>query len=284
MFSIGEFARLGQVSVKMLRHYDGIGLLRPAMVDPATGYRYYTAAQLPAIGRIVALRDLGFGLREIAALAGRAAGLTDSVVASAYLARERQLRDCIRADRARLRRLTASRAALARGAQTEVLVRATAAQVVAICASRDFAALERRVARLGGRADGAPMTLIGEQVLAAVPVRGDLARAQREPDRDGVAVRSLPAVPAMACLLHLGSYAGLAASWQALLGWVSDVGAEPGQLREVYLSFRAEDDLALRADYLTGSPASFVTELQVPMPGPPGGATSPECSRSGLGR
>jgi hypothetical protein len=39
MFSIGEFSRLGGVSVRTLRHYDEIGLLRPATVDPDTGYR-----------------------------------------------------------------------------------------------------------------------------------------------------------------------------------------------------------------------------------------------------
>ena len=46
MFSIGEFARHGRVSVRMLRHYDAIGLLRPATVDAATGYRFYQAGQL----------------------------------------------------------------------------------------------------------------------------------------------------------------------------------------------------------------------------------------------
>lgn len=66
MFSIGDFARHGRVSVRMLRHYDGIGLLRPALVDPSTGYRYYDAAQLPQLNRIVALKELGFGLQQVA--------------------------------------------------------------------------------------------------------------------------------------------------------------------------------------------------------------------------
>lgn len=46
MFTIGDFARHGRVSVRMLRHYDATGLLRPAHVGPATGYRYYAAARL----------------------------------------------------------------------------------------------------------------------------------------------------------------------------------------------------------------------------------------------
>ena len=55
MFSIGDFASHGRVSVRMLRHYDAIGLLRPAYVDPATGYRSYRAGQLGRLNRVVAL-------------------------------------------------------------------------------------------------------------------------------------------------------------------------------------------------------------------------------------
>src|SRR4029453_5173154 len=64
MFSIGDFANLGRVSVRMLRHYDAIGLLRPAHVDPASGYRFYTAAQLARLNRVIALKDLGFTLQQ----------------------------------------------------------------------------------------------------------------------------------------------------------------------------------------------------------------------------
>jgi DNA-binding transcriptional MerR regulator len=64
MFSIGEFARLGGVSVRTLRHYDEIGLLRPATVDPDTGYRGYAAGQLGLLNRIMALKDLGLSLTQ----------------------------------------------------------------------------------------------------------------------------------------------------------------------------------------------------------------------------
>ncbi|MFI9243984.1 MerR family transcriptional regulator [Streptomyces sp. NPDC053086] len=65
MFTIGDFARHGRVSVRMLRHYDATALLRPAHVDPASGYRYYTAAQLARLNRIIALKDLGFTLQQV---------------------------------------------------------------------------------------------------------------------------------------------------------------------------------------------------------------------------
>lgn len=66
MFSIGEFSKLGRVTVDTLRHYDALGLLKPAKVDPFTGYRYYSAKQLLSLNRIIALKEIGFSLEEIA--------------------------------------------------------------------------------------------------------------------------------------------------------------------------------------------------------------------------
>jgi DNA-binding transcriptional MerR regulator len=68
MFTIGDFARHGRVSVRMLRHYDAIGLLAPAKVDPASSYRFYEASQLARLNRIVALKDLGFTLEQVRAI------------------------------------------------------------------------------------------------------------------------------------------------------------------------------------------------------------------------
>ena len=56
MLKIGEFSKLSRVSVRMLRHYDEVGLLAPSEVDPMTGYRYYSERQLITAGRIAALR------------------------------------------------------------------------------------------------------------------------------------------------------------------------------------------------------------------------------------
>src|SRR4051812_47525550 len=68
MLTIGEFAGLGQVSPRMLRHYDDLGLLRPERVDPETGYRLYGINQLGRLHRLLALRDLGFTLEQISGL------------------------------------------------------------------------------------------------------------------------------------------------------------------------------------------------------------------------
>lgn len=68
MFKIGEFSKLVQVPIPTLRYYDQIGLLKPIRVDALTGYRYYSASQLPRLHRILSLRGLGFSLEQIEAV------------------------------------------------------------------------------------------------------------------------------------------------------------------------------------------------------------------------
>ena len=99
MFKIGDFSKISQVSMRMLRHYDEIGLLKPAHVDPFTGYRSYSADQLPRLNRILALRDLGLSLEEI----GRV--LDDDLPAS-------ELRGMLRLKQAELRQRRADAVAL----------------------------------------------------------------------------------------------------------------------------------------------------------------------------
>lgn len=66
MFRIGEFSKLTQVSIRMLRYYDETGLFKPADIDRDTNYRLYSAKQIVTLNKIVFLRDLGFSTSEIA--------------------------------------------------------------------------------------------------------------------------------------------------------------------------------------------------------------------------
>src|SRR5688500_16088019 len=65
MFTVGELSQLAQVSKRLLRYYDEIGLLKPSHTDRSTGYRYYSAAQMTDLNRILALKDLGLSLEQI---------------------------------------------------------------------------------------------------------------------------------------------------------------------------------------------------------------------------
>lgn len=102
MLKIGEFSKLSRVSVRMLRHYDEVGLLAPSEVDPMTGYRYYSERQLITAGRIAALRALGFGLsdtRELLRL------YDDRAALDARLAAQRTRLEALAADTAQKLRL-----------------------------------------------------------------------------------------------------------------------------------------------------------------------------------
>jgi DNA-binding transcriptional MerR regulator len=65
MFTIGEFSRIARVTPRQLRHYEELGLFKPERIDPETGYRFYSALQLPQLNRILALRELGLTLTQI---------------------------------------------------------------------------------------------------------------------------------------------------------------------------------------------------------------------------
>ncbi len=65
MYRIGQFSRMTRVTVKALRFYEEEGLIEPAYIDPATGYRYYDSRQLPLMHRIVALKQCGFPVADI---------------------------------------------------------------------------------------------------------------------------------------------------------------------------------------------------------------------------
>lgn len=64
MIRVGDFARIAQVSIRLLHYYDQIGLLRPVHVDHATGYRYYSTEQLPRLHRIL-VHDAGLSRRHL---------------------------------------------------------------------------------------------------------------------------------------------------------------------------------------------------------------------------
>lgn len=105
MHTIGEFAAYGRVSVRMLRHYDAIGLLTPARVDPFTGYRRYESSQLSDLLRIVELRGFGCSLDDAAEVL--ASDDRDAALRVVLARRRTDLAESIAADAARIARIDA---------------------------------------------------------------------------------------------------------------------------------------------------------------------------------
>lgn len=78
MFKIGAFANLSDVTVKTLRHYEELGLLKPAQVDEESGYRFYTAEQLLTIRRIAGFKEQGLTLEMMRPLLMGPSSLTQA--------------------------------------------------------------------------------------------------------------------------------------------------------------------------------------------------------------
>lgn len=105
MFKIGDFSKLTRVSVKTLHHYDEIGLFKPLRIDRATGYRYYSFDQLPRLNRILALKDLGFSLEQIARILDD--NLTAEQLSGMLALRQAELEQQMNEARERLTRVAA---------------------------------------------------------------------------------------------------------------------------------------------------------------------------------
>jgi DNA-binding transcriptional MerR regulator len=276
MFKISDFARLSCVSAKMLRHYDEIGLLKPAYVDPVNEYRYYAADQLPRLNRIVVLKELGFTLEQIARL------LKDDLPADQIKGmlklRRAEVEQLLHAQQARLVQIEARLNQIEREGQLpsyEVVLRSVQPMRVAsayavVSDDKEIAQLlhevETYVAGHKARAAGPPLVVYHEcedleqEVEVAVPVQGAV------PDDEQVAMNELPAVTTMACVVHTGNYDAICQAGEALCRWAQAQGYDLiGPSREVYLRFSAPKSMALPAEFLARRPGESVTELQFPV-------------------
>lgn len=279
MFKIGEFSRFSRVSVKMLRYYDELGLFKPARVDPDTGYRYYSAGQLPRLNRLVALKDLGFRLEQIDLLLDE--DLTTEQLRGMLKLRRAELEVQMHEMAEQLKQVDARLIQLEQGesgTQAVVLRAVTTLMVAAIRQPVNeedasiallFEELEAYVAQYWARAPLPPLVLYhnaefseqGEDCEVMVPVLKPL------PTNARVAIRELPGFDSMACLIHTGRYEDLPQAFSVLLGWIEHNGYTiAGPTRELYLRFGA-DQAAYRLPeaYLTENAADFVTELQIPV-------------------
>lgn len=280
MFRIGEFSRFSRVSVKMLRHYDALGLLTPARVDPRNNYRYYSAGQLPRLQRIVALKDLGFSLDQIGVILDGELSLEQLrrmlTLRRAELAQQmRETEAQITQTEARLMQLEQAQTA----PRYDVVLRAVSPQQMAgirqpLTVDGEtvpalFEELEAYVAQHKARAPLPPLMLYhdaefpeeAEDVEVLVPVHKAL------PQNNRVTLRELPGHEQMACLVHTGRYEGLPHAFSVLLRWIeANQLAVVGPTRELYLRFGADQEAYTLPDvYVTENDAEFVTELQIPV-------------------
>ncbi len=107
MFRIGEFSKLTQVSIRMLRYYDETGLLKPSETDRFTNYRLYTTEQIPLLNKIKFLRDLGFNVSEIAVALKK---WDDTFITNLLDEKRAEIQDTIKAEQDKLTRIEHAKA------------------------------------------------------------------------------------------------------------------------------------------------------------------------------
>lgn len=270
MLKIGDFSKFSRVSIKTLRYYDEIGLLKPAEVDKFTRYRYYSVDQLSRLNRIIGLKDLGLSLEEINQL------LADNPSAEKVIELLRAKREAAIArlyeEESWLRRVEEwLRRIEKEGAMPEYDVVIKKLEAVKVASVRDVIPSYNEVSRLfnelfsylaGQRVQfaGPPLTIYHDaeyrekdtDLEVAVPIAGTIPTTER------IKMQVLPGIEQAACLIHKGHYENLHLAYKALMNWVEANGYQINwPNREVYLKGPGNGN--------KNDPSTYVTEIQLPV-------------------
>lgn len=267
MLKIGEFARLSQVSIKMLRHYDALGVLRPAQIDPESGYRLYEIGQLVDVVRILALKDCGFSLEEVARLLQTHDVKTVERLLHQRVEAQHQL---IAAEQARLQRMIAREQQLASAESVtlyDVALKHTEPLTLlglhqSIATTEEIGPFAQAVVRLCEQ----------HALVSAGPLihlyYDEIPQDERFDLFVGMPVAALPSDIAdlhcerlaggeqVACVIYCGDYTNISSAYTALDRWLSTSSYRmAGPCREIYH----------RSPLHTDDPTSYITEIQYPL-------------------
>lgn len=258
MFRIGEFSLIAQVSGRLLRYYDEIGLLSPEYTDPQTGYRYYSATQLPRLNRILVLKELGLGLDQIARLLDQ--GASSEEIRGMLLLRKAQITQAMQDDLAQLQLVEARLDQMDAVGQTpllDVVVKTIPAQRYLALREvfPDVASVRRLVVQVTATVPHKlPTSSLGQiamvihsrmfdpdaldfevgYLLTGSPGKAP-ATVQLSEERV-LTVRDLSAVAVMVTLVHAGSITDIHRSYGLLGTWVEQQQWQiVGQGRQIFL-------------------------------------------------
>ncbi len=280
MFRIGDFSKLAQVTVRTLRLYDELGLFRPAHIDKFTDYRYYSIEQLPRLNRILALKDLGFSLEQVARLLNE--NVSVGQLQGMLMMKRAEIEHEVKEAQARLARVAARLRQIEREGtlpQYEVVLKAVEPQTIVssrrtVPDVRDMP--EYRCQQFKDVYDWLAKEKVKplEPELAiyynpeyteqnidmelAVPVDSATGKALR-PDSAHMAVRELPGVESMASVIHKGDIWDVGQAITALYTWIGANNlTSSGPYRELHLFWRElETDERGMCD--------IVLEMQIPV-------------------
>lgn len=253
MFKIGDFSRLSQVSVKTLRFYDEMGLLKPGEVDEFTGYRYYSADQMPKLYRILAVKDLGLSLEQIREMLND--GLSASEIRDMLKAKKAEIEQTLMDEEARLMRIRIRMSQIEledKMPKYDVLLKTLEPRLVASIRqpmddSTNLGALFAETAKYidaeGAKQAGPGIILYhdaedGLEAETAFPISTALAGNER------VKVYELPRVEHAACLVYKGTHEAMGEASRAIANWIEDNGYRVSGPNRVLFLECADDESA----------------------------------------
>ena len=273
MFKIGDFSKLSLVSVKALRYYDERGLLKPARVDPSTGYRFYSASQLTRLNRILALKDLGLDLAQITYLLDQEP--TPEQIRGMLWLKQVELHQQLAEGQAQLVRIEAwlqafeqeaimpeydvvlKKVAPVRVAQARGVAPKMEQPEIGITLGHLFGVVIETLAQQGASVVGPGTTLYYDTEYREqdIAVGACLAFTGNLRESEQVKIVELPAVETMASTIHHGSFRNMYQAYHAILTWIEANGYRvSGPNRELNLEFEPG-----------GDETKFVTEIQFPV-------------------
>ena len=267
MFRIGEFSKLMQVSVRMLRYYDEVGLLNPAQSDPWTGYRMYSVEQIPVLNRILYLRDCGFTVAE---MEGLVLG-NDERMMEALKNKEKEIALAIKAEEQKLHRIDHAKQDLLQGtAELHFNVTIKSIPSCFVVSIRelipDYYAEEMLWEKLSDfarqhRVDCSPTTFSiyhdEDYREANVDVELCLPVKKAIRDCDGFQCREVEEEPLTASLMVYGDFSNISAAYQSFAKWL--------ETNRQYEMKGANRQMIHRGPWNEKDAGSYLTELQIPL-------------------
>ncbi len=269
MLKIGDFSRLAHVTVKTLRHYGKVGLLKPAWIDRFTGYRYYFLPQLSRLNRILALKDLGFTLEQIRPMLD--SNLPVQELRQILRSKQEELEGRVQAEQVRLAQVESRLKQIDTEGSVpsyEVVLKRLEAQMVAsirdVLPGYDTAPqhwekssreIEDYLKEKNIRLEGPWFTLYHDpeyterniDVEMAVGIESINPRRLADHERRRVTVRRLPAMETVASVLHTGDFDTISQAYAAVFEWVERNNYKvAGPVREIYLDELNSDGMACR--------------------------------------
>lgn len=268
MFKIGEFSKLTQVSIRMLRYYDETGLLKPMEIDKFTNYRLYAAEQIPTLNKIIFLRDLGFNISDIALALNQ---WDDEFIVSLLDNKRLEIENRMKSEQDKLSKIELAK----RDIQQEKIAIHYNVSIKSIPSYQVFS-LKRVVSDYYAEGllwkEMAEFTnknniIISDHTFTIyhdpdyketnvdIEICAPVARMGK--DTSGFTYRNTEPVPIMACTMVYGIFENIAGAYLGFASWLQE--------HSQYIMGEHSRQIVHRGPWNEESPDSYLTEIQIPL-------------------